>query len=39
MRGVHLKRKAGVVSVEYPYNPQLYEVACNLLFPSPEAAD
>ena len=35
--GVHW-RKAGVVWVEYPGNPTLYEVARGLLFPSPEAA-
>ena len=36
-RGVH-RRKAGVVWVEYPGNATLYEVARNLLFPTPEAA-
>ena len=35
--GVH-RRKVGVVWVEYPHNPTLYEVARNLLFPSLEAA-
>ena len=37
VRGVH-RRKAGVVWVEYLDNPQLYEVAQNLRFPSPEPA-
>ena len=35
--GVH-RRKAGVVWVEYQNNPQLYEVARSLLFPTPEGA-
>ena len=37
VRGVHW-RKLGVVRVEYQDNHQLYEVACSLLFPFPEAA-
>ena len=32
--GVH-RRKAGVVRVEYRDNPELYEVARGLLFPTP----
>ena len=35
--GVH-RRKTGVVWVEYPKKPQLYEVARGLLFPTPEGA-
>ena len=35
--GVH-RKKAGVVWVEYPNNPQLYEVARGVLFPTPQGA-